>query len=94
MKFRDPCLNRSREVPPKAVGSGICSFFRYKFRPDVEYDVISGMVIDHVGMHPRVQFGDSRSKRSRDIRMADRTNERVNENYRSLRQKRFTGFSF
>ena len=37
VKFRDPCLNRSRVIPPEAVGGGIFdSFFRYNFRPEVD----------------------------------------------------------
>ena len=44
MKFRDPRLNRSREILPEAVGGDIFDvFFRDNFRPEVVRDVISGM---------------------------------------------------
>ena len=48
VKFRDPRLNRSREIPPEAVEGGIFSTF-----------VISGVAVDNVGMYVRVKFGDS-----------------------------------
>ena len=36
VQFRDPCLNRSREITPVAVGGGIFdSFFRDTFRTEV-----------------------------------------------------------
>ena len=45
--------------------------FRYKFRPAVDADVISGVAVEYVGMDVRVSFGDSRSNGFRDIRLAD-----------------------
>ena len=50
VKFRDPCLSRSREkIPPETVGCGIFLSFRYNFRPEVDNDVISGMAGGYVG---------------------------------------------
>ena len=54
----------SREIPPEAA-----CFFRCSFRPEVVIDVISGAVVDPTGVKVRVKFGDSRSNRSRDIRL-------------------------
>ena len=55
-------------------------FFRYNFRPEVDNDVISAVAIDYVGVDIPIKFGDSRSKRSRDIRRAGFvSNERKNE---------------
>ena len=55
-KFGDPCSNRSQEIPPEAVESGIFdSLFRYNFRREVDNDVVSGVAIDYV----HVQFGDT-----------------------------------
>ena len=72
VKFRDPRLNRSREIPSKAVRDGILdSVFRYNFRPEVENDVISSVAVDYVGMDGSVKFGDSRSNGFRDIRGGD-----------------------
>ena len=66
VKFRGPCLNRSREIPPEAVASGIFdSFFRYSFRPEADNNVVYC-----VGMDIRIKFGDSTSNGSRDIRGA------------------------
>ena len=39
------------------------------FRQEVASDVISGVDVEQVGMNTRVKFGDSRSNRSRDIRL-------------------------
>ena len=52
-------------MPSEAVFS---SFFPYKFRPEVDNDVISGMAVDYVGMDISVKFGDGTSNSSRDIR--------------------------
>ena len=49
VKFHDPGLNRSREIPPEAVRSGIFDCFPYNFRHEVDNDVISGMDVDNVG---------------------------------------------
>ena len=48
VKFHVPSLNRSREIPPKAVGNGIFDFFPYNFRPEV----------DNVGVDVAIKFGD------------------------------------
>ena len=45
VKFHDPSLNRSREIPPDAVGGGIFIFFPYGFRPGVENDAISSVAV-------------------------------------------------
>ena len=39
------------------------------FRPEVHSDVISGVIVDPTGVKVRVKFVDSRSNRSRDIRL-------------------------
>ena len=39
------------------------------FRPEGDSDVIFGMVVDPTGVKVRVKAGDSRSSRSRDIRL-------------------------
>ena len=57
VRFHDPGLNRSREIPPKAVRGGI--FDCYNFRPEVDNDVISGIAVDNVGMDVSIKFGDS-----------------------------------
>ena len=47
VKFRDPRLNRFREIPPEAVGSGIFnSFFCDNVRLEVDSDVISGVAVE------------------------------------------------
>ena len=69
VKFRYPCLSRSREVSPEAVGGGIFDIFRYKFRPEVVNDVISDVAIDYVSRDVQVKLGDSRSNYSRVIRV-------------------------
>ena len=61
VKLGDPCLNRSREIPPRTVPGGIFdSCFHHNFRPEVDNDIIFAMAVDHVGMDVRVTFGDSR----------------------------------
>ena len=40
-----------------------------KFRPEVRSDVISGVFVDPAGVNAQVKFGDSKSNRSRDIRL-------------------------
>ena len=45
-------------------------FFRDNFRPKVASGVTSGMAVEWVGMDVHMKFGDSRSKRSSDIRAA------------------------
>ena len=57
VKFREPRLNRSREIPLEAVRCGIFDgFFRVNFRPEVVSDVISSVVLDSNGMKVRVKF--------------------------------------
>ena len=70
VEFGDPRLNRSREIPPKAVGGGIFhhGFFRDNFQSDAASDVISDVIAQQVGVHVFVKFDDSSSKRSPDIR--------------------------
>ena len=49
VKLRDPCSNRSREIPPAAFGGGIVdSLFRYNFRPEGGDDVISDVAADYM----------------------------------------------
>ena len=46
VKFCDPCLNRSREIPPEAVGGSIFdSFYRDNFRLEAVSDVISSATV-------------------------------------------------
>ena len=72
VKFHDCSLNRSREIPPEAVGCGIFdSFFPYNFRPEIHNDVISDAIVDNVGVDVCVKFGDSRSNGFRYIQGAD-----------------------
>ena len=68
LKYRDPRLNRSREVPPEVVGGVIFGgFFRDDFRLEVVSDVMSGTGVEYLGVEVFVKFGDSRSNGSRDI---------------------------
>ena len=58
-------------------------FFPYNFRLEVDNDVISGLVVEHVGMDVHEKVGDSRSNGSRDIRGADFvSNERTLQAFR------------
>ena len=68
VKFHDPSLNHSREIPPKAI---IFQLFPYNFRPVVDNDVISGMDVDNVSIDALIKCGDSRSNGFRDTRGAD-----------------------
>ena len=55
VKVHGPSSNRSREIPPEAVGGGsFDSCFRHNLRPDVDNDVLSGMAVDNFGMDVRV----------------------------------------
>ena len=73
VKFGDPRLNRSREMPPEAVGGGIFDgFFRCSFRPEVVNDIISVANVVQVGMDVPVKLGDSGSNGSRDIQQRSR----------------------
>ena len=60
-------FNHSRDIPPDAVGGGIFDCFPYNFRPEMANDVMSGVVVDNVGMDVCATFGDSRSNGFRDI---------------------------
>ena len=71
VKFGYLCLNRSRQIPPEAVGSGILKFFRENFQPEVATDVISSAAVESVSVDVRVKLGDSRSNGSPDISGAD-----------------------
>ena len=72
MKHFYPCLKRSRQIPPEAVGGGIFdSVFTYNFWPEVDNDVISSVALDYVSMDIHVKFDDSRSNGSQDIQGAD-----------------------
>ena len=86
LKCRDPSFNRSREIPPEAIGNGIFdSFFRYNSRPEENNDVVSGVAVDNVGMDADVKFCDSRSNGFVYIREAD---FRVERTWRSISQYR------
>ena len=50
IKFLDPSLNRSREIPHETVGGGIFDCFSYNFRAKVDNDVISGVAVDTYGL--------------------------------------------
>ena len=60
---------RATQIRPKAAGGILDGFSRCSFRPEVASDVITGVVNQDVGMHVCANFGDSRSNRSRDIRL-------------------------
>ena len=47
VKFGDPCLNLSREIPPEAAFSRV---FHGSFLPEVWSDVISSVVINQTGV--------------------------------------------
>ena len=66
VKFRDPSINLSREMPPEAAFSTV---FGCNFRPEVDRDVISGMLVDPTSVKVLVKSGDSMSNRSRYIRL-------------------------
>ena len=60
MKFGDPRLSLSQEIPPEAILCGILdSFFCGNFRPEVLSDVTSGAGIVQVGMDEPAKFDDS-----------------------------------
>ena len=67
VRFGDLCLNCSREVPLEVVDGGIFdSFFRYNFRSKL----VSDVAVEVVGADVAVKLRDSRSNRSRDIRVS------------------------
>ena len=98
LKFHDPNLNLSREIPPEAVGGGIFDCFPYNFWPKVDNHIISGVAVDNVGMNVCEKFGDSRSngfsRYSRGWFRVERTNERT-DRYEAdpNNAKRFSGVS-
>ena len=59
VKFHDPSLNRSRELPHEAVGGSILTVFPRNFQPEVATDVISGVALDSVCMDVCIKLGDS-----------------------------------
>ena len=67
VKFGDSSSNDHSET----VGGGIFNRFVNfnNCQLEVVSDVISGVVVDPTGMKASVNFGDSRSNRSRDIRL-------------------------
>ena len=72
VNFRALRSNRSPEIRPEAVGDGIFDrFFKTSnnCKPEAASDVKSGAVVQHVGVDVFVEFGDSRSSLSRDIRL-------------------------
>ena len=73
VKFHDPCSNGSREIPLETVVRRwyFRQLFRYKFRPEIDNDVISGAPALCIGIDHHIKFGDSRSNGSRGIRGAD-----------------------
>ena len=71
VNFRYPRLSRSGEIQPKAVGCG--TFGRSSnfdnCRPEVADDVISGAILDYVGVDVQARFGDSRLNSDQIIRI-------------------------
>ena len=49
---------RATKIRPKAVGDGILGRFRDNFRPESVSDVMSGVVVEWVGMDVRIKYGD------------------------------------
>ena len=83
-KFRDPYLNRSRQIPPEAVGRGsFDDFVRDNFPSKVGSDVLSGVAVESVGTDVLVKLCDSRSNHSRDIRAAQFVNDERRQNRRT-----------
>ena len=64
MKFGDPRLNLSQDIPPEAVRGFIVGPFRTLIS-----SVISTVVVDWMGVKVPVKYGDSRSNHSRDMRL-------------------------
>ena len=63
VKFHDPSLSPSYEIPPEAVRGGKIDGFSCinNFRPEIDNDVISSVSVNNVGMDGPLKFGDSRS---------------------------------
>ena len=71
VKFRDPRLNRSGEILPKAVGCGIFDRFSNcdKCRPEEAADVIFGIALDYFSADVAANVWDSRSNNGLLIRL-------------------------
>ena len=69
VQFRDPRLNSSGEMQPKAVGCGIFGRFSNfdNWRPEVTCDVMFQATFEHVGVDVRAEFGGSRLNSGRTI---------------------------
>ena len=71
VKFRHPCLNRSREIPREAVGGGISDVFNaISSERKPARDVISGEVVQWVSPDGHEKFEDSMSEHYPDIQAA------------------------
>ena len=75
VKFHDPGLNHSREMPPKAARGSVFDCFPLYFRPEVDNDIISGMAVDNVGRDVPIKCGNSSSNGFRYIRAVFVSNE-------------------
>ena len=75
--FTRTVLGKFHQKLSEAVISTV--LFRYNFRPEVDNYVVSGVAVDYDDVDVRLQFGDSRSNGSRDIRghFSCRMNERT-----------------
>ena len=67
VKCGDPCLNRSPEIPPEAVGGGIFGRFPNfnECRPEAAGDVTSGVPLTYVGKDVAGSFGESKLNNGR-----------------------------
>ena len=74
-------LEKFPQEPSEAVKSTYFWIFPYSFRPEVGNDVISGIVVESVGLDVPVKFGDSVSNGFRDIRGADFERTNIGEAY-------------
>ena len=66
VEFRDPLLNRSVEIQPKAVGCGSSVVFRNSITGAAS-DVISGWFVTPIVPNKCVKFRDPCTNRSREI---------------------------
>ena len=62
VRFRDPRLDRSWAIRPRAIGGGITGSFQTWFDKPTESSRwrYIGMSVDQVGNNGRIQFGDPR----------------------------------
>ena len=69
VKYRNPPLNRSREIRPKAVECGVFGRFSIfdKCRPEVPGDVISDMSMGPTVADKRVKSGSPGTSSSRQM---------------------------